>query len=319
MRKVNRSTVTLPVAITGPDGSAARELAKIIDKRAEGTQKSSDFRVYKSAAIKTALETLFHGKCAYCESYYRAQAPVDVEHFRPKGKVEDDDDHPGYWWLGMEWENLLPSCIDCNRKRKQKTPKQVTSLKELHKTASEVMNTGKKDTFPVLGTRAVDADSDLRVERPVLLDPTTDTPSDHIRYHVDRDRLISLVLPVGDTTAVPELGGAAEVQADAEAAGLSVRGAVSIQVYGLNRLGLVQKRTGILRHLEFLRHVIEEMDSVAADLAKHPDAAVQAASGRLDVLVDLIIDEIAKMAAPEAEYSSLVQAWLDQYLDDLKS
>ncbi|MEM1301189.1 MAG: endonuclease [Pseudomonadota bacterium] len=319
MRKVDRSAVTLPVSVTGPEGSAARELDRIIEKRAEGTQKSSDFRVYKSAAIKAALETLFHGKCAYCESYYRAQAPVDVEHFRPKGKVEDDDDHPGYWWLGMEWENLLPSCIDCNRKRKQQTPKQITSLAALHTSASEVMNTGKKDTFPVLGTRAVDANSNLLAERPVLLDPTTDTPTDHIRYHVDRGRLISLVLPVGDTDAVPVLGDAGQVQQAAEDANLSVRGAVSIQVYGLNRLGLVQKRTGILRHLEFLRHVIEEMDVVAAQLANHADPAVQTASGRLDVLIDLIIEEIAKMAAPEAEYSSLVVAWVDQYLDDLRS
>ena len=319
MRKVDRSTVTLPVSITGPDGLAARELARIIERRSEGTNKSSDFRVYKNAAIKSALETLFHGKCAYCESYYRAQAPVDVEHFRPKGKVEDDDDHPGYWWLGMEWENLLPSCIDCNRKRKQQTPEPVASLADLHKAATKEMNTGKKDTFPVLGTRALGQDSDLSQEQPVLLDPTADTPSDHLRYHVDRDRLISLVLPVGDDANAPVLGNAAEVQAGAEANNLSVRGAVSIQVYGLNRLGLVQKRTGILRHLEFLRHVIEEMDSVADELAQHPDPMVQQASGRLDVLVDLIIDEIAQMARPEAEYSSLVQAWLDQYLDDLRT
>ncbi|MEF9674035.1 hypothetical protein QNM99_25505 [Pseudomonas sp. PCH446] len=47
---------------------------------------------------------------------------MDVEHYRPKGAVSEDASHPGYWWVAMDWDNLLPSCIDCNRKRKQVTP-----------------------------------------------------------------------------------------------------------------------------------------------------------------------------------------------------
>ena len=93
-----------------------------------GTKRTAfEFHAYKADEVKRRLEDLFHGKCAYCESFYAAQAPVDIEHYRPKGAVEDDPDHPGYWWLAMAWENLLPSCIDCNRRRRQKTPQSISA------------------------------------------------------------------------------------------------------------------------------------------------------------------------------------------------
>ena len=46
----------------------------------------------KDAEVKAALEKLFYGKCAYCETFYSVQAPVDVEHYRPKSAVEGDDE-----------------------------------------------------------------------------------------------------------------------------------------------------------------------------------------------------------------------------------
>src|SRR5262249_38675962 len=80
---------------------------------------------------KDFLIRLFNGKCAYCESKFTVSQPGDVEHFRPKGRVVDDNfkpirvqhptkgeiEHPGYYWLAYEWKNLLPSCADCNRFR----------------------------------------------------------------------------------------------------------------------------------------------------------------------------------------------------------
>ena len=47
--------------------------------------------------MKRRLDLLFHGKCAYCETFYSASAPVDVEHYRPKGAVSEDPSHPGYY------------------------------------------------------------------------------------------------------------------------------------------------------------------------------------------------------------------------------
>jgi hypothetical protein len=61
------------------------------------------------------LNQWYYGKCAYCERFYK----LDVEHFRPKGEVRDENNvllrATGYYWLGYEWSNLLPSCISCNR------------------------------------------------------------------------------------------------------------------------------------------------------------------------------------------------------------
>src|SRR5215468_8122036 len=77
------------------------------------------------------LNRLFRNKCAYCEEKLSGQ-PGDVEHFRPKGRVCDatfrqvfidhprwgrNIAHPGYYWLAYDWDNLLPSCADCNRFR----------------------------------------------------------------------------------------------------------------------------------------------------------------------------------------------------------
>ena len=119
---------------------------------------------------KPFLLEVFHNKCAYCESAISNAQPGDVEHYRPKGRIRDLDgsvirvrindeemDHPGYWWLSYDWENLLPSCADCNRPR-------------YHPDRSTLA--GKGDLFPVEGSRAVDPDDKLVLEHPLLLDPT---------------------------------------------------------------------------------------------------------------------------------------------------
>jgi uncharacterized protein (TIGR02646 family) len=60
--------------------------------------------------IKEVLFKGQHGKCAYCE-WREPQAKYrDVDHYRPKST---------YWWLAWTWENLLFSCIDCNRDHKK--------------------------------------------------------------------------------------------------------------------------------------------------------------------------------------------------------
>lgn len=51
--------------------------------------------VYSGDDIRASLEELFHRKCAYCETII-AGATWDVEHFRPKGRVAERADHPGY-------------------------------------------------------------------------------------------------------------------------------------------------------------------------------------------------------------------------------
>lgn len=320
MRAADRNSLSSPEVLTKLDKGGPKELvkARIWRDDTDPKKKSFPFKAYKHAEVKATLEALFHGKCAYCESFYSAQAPVDVEHFRPKGAVQGADDHPGYWWIAMDWENLLPSCIDCNRRRRQPTPVPTGSLSDLHNGTVKVQNTGKKDVFPVAGPRCVDETGNLDLERAYLLDPCRDQPDEHLTFYLEPDDMIALVLPKGDdAVAVPALGDTDDVLDNAAAAGVSVRGALSIQVYGLNRLGLVQARTRVLRHLEFLRDLICRIDEVASVLEASDDPAVRDAAGTLNGLIDRIIEEIAEMAEPDAPYSAMVAQWKDHFLSEI--
>ena len=132
MIRVDRKRVKVPQVCVGDDSPAAVELMAAERYVAEkppgvrgepsgrrGKRKSYPFKVYGHQQIKDALAALFFNKCAYCETPYAATQPVDVEHFRPKGEVAEDKEHPGYYWLAASWENLFPSCIDFNRERTQ--------------------------------------------------------------------------------------------------------------------------------------------------------------------------------------------------------
>jgi len=128
------------------------------------------------------LLSLFNNKCAYCEAIITDTHPGDVEHYRPKGRLKDMDgkivkvtingkevDHPGYWWLCYEWENLLPSCIDCNRRRNH---------------GEDSAAAGKADIFPINGKRAGSPNDPLTAEDALLLNPTEADfkPEDHFEF-----------------------------------------------------------------------------------------------------------------------------------------
>ncbi|MGY2235236.1 endonuclease [Pseudomonas gingeri] len=333
MRAVIRKTAKLPDALSGTDSAAARELGKLQAYFRAPTGSPPAFAVYKSDSVKKQLDELFHGKCAYCESYFASTAPVDVEHYRPKGAVSEESGHPGYWWLAMDWDNLLPSCIDCNRKRKQVTPKLSAKLQTLldHRqgfSEASVVLTGKKDSFPILGQRAMAEGADLVAEYPLLLDPCRDNPDEHLRFHIDRENLIGLVLPRPHPGSdLPSLTGTAidGLVREARETGLSLKGTVSIHVYGLNRLGLVQERTRLLRQLEFLEMLALEMGLMAQELDPDPDVPIidpqdqarrdrdERIAKRLRFLQDQILGEMKAMARPEAPYSAMVRAWIEGF------
>lgn len=300
----------------------------------EAKESKPTFSVYKHSSVEERLHELFHGKCAYCESFYFSTAPVDTEHFRPKGRLQEDAEHGGYWWLAATWDNLLPSCIHCNRRSGQITPTLSAQLVQLIKagtqfSASSQVQSGKHDSFPILGKRATESEPNYLAEYPLLLDPCRDNPSEHLRFHIDRDNLIGLVLPrshdgaglpVGDVEgAADEL--AAEISR-ARATRLSVKGAVSIQTYGLNRLGLVQDRTRVLRHLVFLERMVMELSSLMMELEDEEGIAPtskQKVMGRLSSLRDLLLQQMKEMGEPDAPYTVMVQEWTADFLKRLKS
>ena len=359
MRAVTRDPAKAPAALSARYGRPKRsELERAADHYAAQVAagatkiKTYGFSRYKLAEVKDELDQIFHGKCAYCESAYAATHPVDVEHYRPKGPVDGVVGHPGYWWLAADWENLLPSCIDCNRKRGQITPQPMDwSLLTLNNTYgfdhSKEMQSGKQSAFPLAPGSVHVADgsvpAQLDAEARLLLDPTRDAPGDHIGFYVDRDNLISLVYPKPLDPAVtpglpPAIRDIAELQAQANQAQASPIGAVSIQIYGLNRLGLVQARTRLLRELDFLAIRAVELDVLRQQLQECRDdrearqqlpnttpAEVAALKkdididdqiiAKLDDMVASFYQEIAEKADARSPYSALAAAWIDTFVD----
>lgn len=304
MRRVDRTAIAVPKSLR-PGGAGPEELtaAKAHRNDPDPDKKAFKYKAYKRADVRAALEALFYGKCAYCETSYAASAPVDIEHYRPKGAVAEDDTHGGYWWIAMDWDNLLPSCIDCNRQRGQKLFVISTSLYDLAVHTKPVsLQSGKKDSFPLAagGIRGLFEETDFAAEQPLLLDPCRDDPKGSLLHSFDPAHPAGLIVPTGE-------------QAAAE------RGAVSIQIYGLNRLKLVEDRTRLLRRLEFLGDLvidlagsIEKLESRAAAQALKGTPAEGVAS-RLRLLRDRTLAELKATTADGAPYSSMASAWLERF------
>ncbi|PEJ14314.1 hypothetical protein CN675_21885 [Bacillus toyonensis] len=233
MIHVRRDAISTPEILDGSGLYGLEEQAKAIEFYSiqENLQKKFPYKVYTDIEIKKAFNKLFHNKCAYCESNYAKVQPVDVEHYRPKGGVviNGEFQKPGYYWLGSDWNNLLPSCIDCNRKRTQEIEGQETEM------------LGKANLFPIMNeqARAVKPGFEF-YEKRLLLDPCRDNGEEHLRFYED---------------------GRVE--------GLSFMGMVSIDTYGLKRKNLVDAREQLAKNIrldidriKWLLGQIEEMDVV---------------------------------------------------------
>ncbi|MCG5060778.1 MAG: hypothetical protein KA714_23075 [Limnoraphis sp. WC205] len=135
--------------LTGKDISVARKKAI-----SEGLDKNSRKKIWRDLA--PYLARLHNGKCWYSESL-NPGSNKDVDHFRPKNRVNEDPDHEGYWWLAFDWRNYRYSCQWCNQRRVD--------------TANNT-NGGKWDRFPVFGTfRARQEEDNFEMEEVDLLDP----------------------------------------------------------------------------------------------------------------------------------------------------
>jgi uncharacterized protein (TIGR02646 family) len=68
--------------------------------------------------VKGLLYAMQGSVCAYCGM----EITLDVDHFRPKGAVDGDQSHGGYWWLAYECSNYLLACAVCNRRKRSRFP-----------------------------------------------------------------------------------------------------------------------------------------------------------------------------------------------------
>jgi uncharacterized protein (TIGR02646 family) len=297
MRYVDRTKVAAPASLTGNGCAGERELgrAKVHYNKIPRPNKSYPFDIYKSNDVKFALHDLFHGKCAYCEIRYEGSQPVDVEHYRPKGGVEECPDHSGYWWLAATWSNLLPSCIDCNRRRGQISADVEMTVDELAAARRKIDDAelgGKHNAFPMSDDNWVtDSDDPVAVEKPLLIDPTRTDPKAYFEWPKAD---ISVVLPKEDCP-------------DAE----SPCASTSINIYALNRIGLVQSRLEVRQDLEAHIHLIR---SIAI---KAMEAEGEARTTLLGILETQITDLRKQYENPGHAFSTMLGAHIDAFEAEL--
>ncbi len=255
-----------------------------LDEGQPAVQFSYPYERYRDREVKRALRQLFDGKCAYCESVYAGTQPMDVEHWRPKGEVHRQGTkvkEPGYYWLASTWNNLLPSCIDCNRARSQ-----YDILRQ------EIISLGKANQFPIRGPRCLPRpDSDptnitqqlnLLNEQPLLINPCVDLPEEFFTYD-------------GRGVILPRPAAGHERE----------RAQASIRVYALNRSDLVSERLA-------MRKIVDHRLGLIATLAKlcakaHDDDYLQ------ESLADLIsfeIDNLFEMSHDPRPYAGMVREML---------
>lgn len=203
-----------------PEWQAWRKAAEaatkeLIEKYEAGEELKISDRLYKR--MRQVLFDAFHGKCAYCERKFVLDQSGDVEHFRPKKAILDENgrpvkidrdgvemDHPGYFWLAYDWHNLLPSCAKCNRLSRTRDGGLI----------------GKGSRFPVASFRAREPGEEA-VEEPLFVHPVFDNPEEH--FVLDEMGVLGWKTP---------------------------RGKACIEMLGLNREGMPEARSGVYRALE---------------------------------------------------------------------
>ncbi len=289
MRWVDRTNVPVPESLDGPASPAARERARAAQHFQDTPGEAFTFSVYKRQDVAEALNALFHGKCAYCESSIKAVQPTDIEHFRPKGRVADCPRHPGYWWLAASWDNLLASCIDCNRRRYQNA--QQLAHDPLGDEVDDLFYLGKGDLFPILGAQYALAETDDHdAEDAALIDPTRRNPKAHLMWLQEQG--LSLVGPrVHSGTLDPY-------------------GRHTYRVFGLNRQSLVELRTARLLEIRAQIVFIEKMLDRAI-IMPEPFASEQ----QDDAFEQFL--SLYRYAEPDQPFSAMVEDLLDGESDRL--
>lgn len=248
---------------------------------------SYQFRNYRGPDVKKALRQLAGGNCAYCESKIGAVGAREVEHYRPKGGIAGIALHPGYWWLANRWDNLLPTCRDCNKSLRQHiVTAGMTEAEVLDLLVNRAaVSFGKANQFEIRGQRAVGSGCDLDLEDPLLIDPCRTDPSEHIAWDFSVElTLIEPVLVAGN---------------------YSVYGVYTIQTCALNRAELVLDRIPALRPMRVIRtRIIDRLNRWAGD------------AGQLaDILLEC--ETLSSFAGHDQPYAGMAAAFIRDFADEL--
>ncbi|MGX5469126.1 hypothetical protein ACWKT2_23720 [Bacillus toyonensis] len=255
-------------------GSEETEIPDLYNEES-GKRKSFVFKKYKEHDVKVKLNNLFHHKCAYCECTYEHAHPMDVEHFRPKGNVQqyrgDKRNLTGYYWLAWDWNNLFPSCINCNRESYQETLERGEEL------------TGKGNLFPLENdlNRAIRHNHCIDNEVPLILNPCMDNPEDHIEF--TNNGVIRPTLINGEE---------------------SIKGNKSINIYGLDRLYLTVNREKVAK---LINNQIENVKFEMENIFYYPE------DPRFKKKLEMEIKKLKSYMLPDKEYSLMAKQIIKRF------
>lgn len=287
MIRVDRNEPCPPSLLAAATLNQTQAASDYYDTWVVGQPAFVEFTRYKEIDVQQALRRIFAWKCAYCERQLE-KGSFEVEHYRPKGGVEGCD-HTGYWWLALEWTNLLPTCAACNKGLLQHVVTADMQLAEVEALQAKrpTESHGKAMQFPVSGIRLFARSNDHFAEGPLLIDPTRTDPEPELKWR--SDCVFSVVEPT--TTA----------------AGPSAMGAATIKCVALNRVDLVENRTQVLERLRMQR--IQIMKEIEKAVVGADPAAVAAA---INVAV-LRIDDMKLSGKPNQPFAGMVRAFVRSF------
>jgi hypothetical protein len=205
---------------SGADVAAARKKAI-----SEGLKKPARMSVWQDLNVCAA--GIMKEKCWYSESK-NPTADKNVDHFRPKNRVDGDSLHEGYWWLAFDWKNYRYVSQWCNQRRVDK---------------QNATKGGKGDQFPLTpGKFRARLETDNQyLEEPLLIDPTVP----------DEWKLLSFRQDGHPIPSHPK--GTLEYD----------RALLSIDVYHLHCFELVNERKTLAAQI---KRIVESMESLRPSL-----------------------------------------------------
>ena len=135
-------------------------------------------------------------KCFYCESTSEVVATLQVEHYRPKKVVHDENrrivpNTNGYYWLGLEWTNLVFACSKCNGRGAKGN---IFTIKGNRERIGSSLNPNNG----LNRSNCYANKSPLKDEKPDLLHPEIDNSYRYLKFN--RDGEISHKLKRGELT-----------------------------------------------------------------------------------------------------------------------
>ena len=218
-------------------------------------------RLYGHKTVKDHLLAAQHRKCCYCERKILPSNFGDVEHFRPKAGIRQKGSpaliKPGYYWLAYDWNNLLVSCSVCN-----------TAWKQTY--------------FPLLNERrrARWHGDQIADEHPMLVDPASEDPRDHIRYDSDSPYA------------------------------LTRRGQATIDRLGLRRGDLREARKDLLTTLTLLRETatcLKPFDSIRTAAEMHLQSLAAPSSEFSSMVIDFLASPFVPSKSQELNTKARAQ------------